>query len=105
MAAKVAEKKILILTSQVTERDEAIRKLKEERPTKNEVLTLISQVTKKDEEIRLLKEELDKRTKWKYMYIKYLVFSQNAFSTFTALFFLIAKHFIIIYSVCIQECN
>ena len=30
MAAKVAEKKILTLISQVTERDEAIRQLKEE---------------------------------------------------------------------------
>ena len=69
MAAKVVEKKILTLASQVTERDDAIRKLKKERPTKNEVLTLISQVTKKDEENRLLKEELHKRTKGKYVYI------------------------------------
>ena len=55
-----AEKKILTLISQVTERDEATRQLKEERPTTNEVLALISQ---RDEEIRLLKEELHKRTK------------------------------------------
>ena len=63
MAAKVAEKKILTLISQVTERDEAIRQLMKEHPTKNEVLALILQVTEKDEEIRLLKEELHKRTK------------------------------------------
>ena len=63
MATKVAEKKILTLISQVTERDEEIRQLKEERPTTNEVLALNSQVTERDEEIRLLKEELHKRTK------------------------------------------
>ena len=58
VAATVAEKKILTLISQVTERDEAIRQLKEERPTTNEVLALSSQVTERDEAIRQLKEEL-----------------------------------------------
>ena len=60
VAAKVAEKKILDLTSQVTERDEAIRQLKEE------LLAVTSQVTERDEEIRQLKEELHKRAKGNY---------------------------------------
>ena len=57
MAAKVAEKKILALSSQVTERDESIIHLKKE------LLAVTSQVTEKDEEIRQLKEELHTRTK------------------------------------------
>ena len=81
VAAKVAEKKILTLTSQVTERDEAIGQLKEEtlamtslvterdeairllKEKLPEVLDVTSQVTKRDEEIRQLKEELHTRTK------------------------------------------
>ena len=60
MAAKVAEKKILAVTSQVTERDEAIRQLKEE------LLAVTSQVTERDEAIGKLKKELHKRTKGNY---------------------------------------
>ena len=63
VAAKVAEKKILDLTSQVTERDEVIRQLKKEP---SEVLDVTAQVTERDEEIRQLKEELHKRTKGNY---------------------------------------
>ena len=81
LAAKVAEKKILTLISQVTERDQTIRQLKEEllavtslvtekdedikqlKKEPSEVLDVTSQVAKKDEEIRQLKEELHKRTK------------------------------------------
>ena len=60
MAAKVEEKKILAVTSYVTEGDEAIRQLKEE------LLAVTSQVTERDEAIRQLKEELHKRTKGNY---------------------------------------
>ena len=84
VAAKVAEKKILTLTSQVTERDEEIRQLKEEllavtsqvterdevirqlKKEPSEVLDVTSQVTERDEEIRQLKEELHKRAKGNY---------------------------------------
>ena len=68
MAAKVAEKKILALTSQVTERDEEIRQLKEK------LLAVTSQVTKKNEEIRLVKEKLHKKTKGnKHIITKHIV--------------------------------
>ena len=84
VAAKVAEKKILDLTAQVTERDEAIRQLKEEllavtsqvterdevirqlKKEPSEVLDVTAQVTERDEEIRQLKEELHKRAKGNY---------------------------------------
>ena len=60
MAAKVEEKKILALISHVTERDEAIRQLKEE------LLAVTSKVTERDEAIGQLKEELHERAKGNY---------------------------------------
>ena len=56
MAAKVAEKKILALTSQVTKRHEETRQLKEK------LLAVTLQVTERDQTIRQLKYELYKRT-------------------------------------------
>ena len=60
MADKEAEKKISALSSQVSERDEAIRQLKVE------LSEVTLQVTERDEEIRLLKEELYKRAEGNY---------------------------------------